>query len=191
MISGGGVASAFANLLLRACDVADVACLLIGAPGDTAAGTLRRVIDAVMPPLQVRNVAVLIEGHASLAKSLGADGVHLADPDGYAETRKTLGPDAIIGIASPIERHAAMEIAEPGADYLLFDIGRADTVPDVLAWWVEMITVPLVARGQFRPEDCQAFVAANIDFLAPDAGLWKAVDPIADLAALAGAIGAR
>jgi thiamine-phosphate pyrophosphorylase len=165
--------------------------LLIAAPGDTPAGTLRRVIDAVMPPLQARNVAVLIQGHASLAKSLGADGVHLADPDDYAEARKTLGPDAIVGIASPIERHAAMEIADAGGDYVLFDIGAGGAVPDVLAWWAEMMTVPLVARGQFKPVDCAGFAAASIDFLAPDAGLWKAADPVGDLAALAGAIRAR
>lgn len=191
MISGGVAASAFAELLLRACDVADVACLLIAAPADTPAGSLRRVIDATMPPLQARNVAVLIEGHASLAKSLGADGVHLADTDLYAEARKILGPDASIGLASLVERHAAMEIAETGADYLLFDIGRAAAVPDVLAWWAEMMTVPLVARGQFTPADGPGFAAANIDFLAPDASLWKSADPIADLAALAKAIRAR
>jgi thiamine-phosphate pyrophosphorylase len=191
LISGGVSASAFADLLLRTADVADIACLLIAAPSDTPAGTLRRVIDAVMPPLQARNVAVLIEGHASLAKSLGADGVHLAEADDYAEARKTLGPDAIVGLASPIERHAAMEIAETGGDYLLFDIGPAETVPDVLAWWAEMMTVPLVARGQFKPADCAGFVAANIDFLAPDAGIWKAADPVAEIAALAAAIRAR
>ncbi len=171
--------------------MADIACLQIAAPSETPAGTLRRVIDEVMPPLQARDVAVVIEGHASLAKSLGADGVHLGDDAAYAETRKTLGPDAIVGIASPVERHAAMEIAETGADYLLFDIGAADTVPEVLAWWAEMMTVPLVARGRFGPAACAGFVAAGIDFLAPDASLWNAADPITDLAALAAAIRAR
>jgi thiamine-phosphate pyrophosphorylase len=84
-----------------------------------------------------------------------------------------------------------MEIAETGCDYLLFDIGPAQTVPDVLAWWAEMMTVPLVARGAFKPADCAGYVAANIDFLAPDAGIWQAADPVAEIAALATAIRPR
>lgn len=174
--------SAFADLLSRSIANADVACLRIAGKDRERVTTIARDL---MGPTQTAGIAVLLDD-ADLARKLGADGVHLADPKNYADARKTMGDRFSIGIACPSERHVAMEAAEAGADYIQFDFdpAAADDFLELVAWWAEMMTVPSVVHCPPEPAVAAAVIAAGADFLAPDASLWSLPDPISALASL-------
>jgi thiamine-phosphate pyrophosphorylase len=66
-------------------------------------------------------VAFIVNDSASLAKRLGADGVHLGQSDGdIRDARALLGPAAQIGKTCHDSRHLAMDAGEAGADYVAF-----------------------------------------------------------------------
>jgi thiamine-phosphate pyrophosphorylase len=140
-------------------------------------------------PLQLlcadRDVAFIINDSASLAKRLGADGVHLGQGDGDPrEARALLGPGAQIGITCHDSRHLAMEAGEAGADYVAFGAffptatketpHRPD--PSILSWWTTLFEIPCVAIGGIAPENGRALVKAGADFLAVCSSVWKHED---------------
>jgi thiamine-phosphate pyrophosphorylase len=188
LVSGGVLLRDFLAAFERAAGALDVACLLIAAPegaGDAAVADLARPLIAAA---QSRDIAALLGGRPALAKALGADGVHL-DGAGmssdallrlYREARKTLPEDAILGALCPPERHAAMELAEAGADYVGF-AGPAAT--ELIAWWGEMMTTPCIAFGRFDAGTARELAKAGADFLAPDPAAWTTPDLLPALAA--------
>src|SRR5688572_25803814 len=117
--------AAFSRDLDHALDGGDVACLQIrlksrdGVPApDSHILNLGRHIIA---RAQDRGVAVLINDRPDLAVELGADGVHVGQSDmPYANARKLVGPDAVVGVTCHDSRHLAMEAGEAGADYVAF-----------------------------------------------------------------------
>ena len=118
------------------------------------------------------------------------DGVHVGQEDAsYAEARRLVGPDAVVGVTCYGSRHLAMEAAEAGADYVAFGgffrsttkTGTAQrfptpTDPEIITWWQELMTVPVVVIGGITVENCAALVAAGADFLAVTAGIWSYKD---------------
>lgn len=128
-----------------------------------------------------RDVAFIVNDSASLAKRLGADGVHLGQSDGDPrEARALLGPGAQIGISCHDSRHLAMEAGEAGADYVAFGAffptatkethHRPD--PSILSWWTTLFEIPCVAIGGITPENGRALVEAGADFLAVCSSVW-------------------
>lgn len=172
--------AAFADALARALDAGDVACvqLRLKAADDDA---IRRAADALRPVAQSRNVAFLMNDRPDLALATGCDGVHVGQEDAsYAEARRLLGPERIVGVTCHESRHLAMEAAEAGADYVAFGAffpsatkaakHRAD--PEILRWWSELMTVPCVAIGGITAENCAPLVEAGADFLAVISAVW-------------------
>jgi thiamine-phosphate pyrophosphorylase len=108
---------------------------------------------------------------------LGLDGVHLSDGARQLRAvRKALGRDAIVGAFAGASRHEGMTAGELGADYVSFGpVGTDDAAPliETLAWWSEMIEVPLVAEGGITPELAAATLAAAVDFVALGDELWS------------------
>lgn len=144
------------------------ACLLIRSGGLTSA-EFRRATKPLIALAQAQDVAALIEDDAALAAALGCDGVHLNDPKAYKAARKSLGPDAIVGAACGGSRHAAMSLAEAGADYVAFGTLEPAADPDLVeqvAWWQALMTVPCVALGAGDTESARALILAGADFLA-------------------------
>jgi thiamine-phosphate pyrophosphorylase len=191
--------AAFADTLARALDAGDVACLqlrLKGADDDA----IRRAADALRPVAQSRNVAFLMNDRPDLALATGCDGVHVGQEDAsYAEARRLLGPERIVGVTCHESRHLAMEAADAGADYVAFGAffpsgtkaakHRAD--PEILRWWSELMTVPCVAIGGITAENCAPLVEAGADFLAVISAVWDhAQGPAAGVKALLAAIAA-
>lgn len=173
----------------------DVACLLIACPTDADDDALAAVARSLIQPAQDRDVAVLLPDRAELTRSLGADGIHLdyhaTAPDDalrrYRYARKIIGEDAIVGVLCPPERHAAMELAEAGADYVGFDCASPEAAA-LIAWWGEVMTTPCVGFGSFDVATAQSLARASADFVAPDAAAWRGGDPAASFKALAAAI---
>ena len=143
---------------------------------------------------RARDVAFIVNDSVSLARRVGADGVHLGQDDGSVrEARETLGRQAQIGVTCHGSRHLAMEAGEAGADYVAFgaffpsetkDSGhRAE--PEILEWWQGLFELPCVAIGGITPDNCAPLVAAGADFLAVCGAVWSG-DEAAAVKAFAG-----
>ncbi|MBB5697203.1 thiamine phosphate synthase [Sphingomonas yantingensis] len=141
---------------------------------------------ALAEPLQricaAHEVAFIVNDSISLAKRLGADGVHLGQGDGdVAEARAALGPSAQIGVTCHDSRHLAMEAGEAGADYVAFGAFYDTTTkpvshrpePVILSWWSALFEVPCVAIGGITSENARPLVEAGADFLAVSGAVWQ------------------
>ena len=172
---------AFKDQLAAALDAGDVGCVQLRLK-DVADDQIKRACDVLQPVAQKRGVAFLMNDRPDLAKSLGCDGVHVGQEDAsYADARAALGAERIVGITCHASRHLAIDAAEAGADYVAFGAffptatkdapkGKADI--ELLQWWSEIMTVPVVAIGGITALNCGPLVAAGADFLAVVAGVW-------------------
>ena len=170
----------FADRLAEALDAGDVASvqLRLKDAGDDA---IRHAADLLRPVAQSRDVAFLMNDRPDLALATGCDGVHVGQEDAsYAEARRLLGPERIVGVTCHDSRHLAMEAAEEGADYVAFGaffpshskLAEHHADIELLRWWGEIMTTPAVAIGGITPENCAPLVAAGVDFLAVISAVW-------------------
>ncbi len=127
--------------------------------------------------------AFIINDSVSLAKRLGADGVHLGQDDGDPrEARAILGKDVQIGVTCHDSRHLAMEAGERGADYVAFGAfyptGTKSVTrfaePEILRWWTTLFPLPCVAIGGITVQNAAPIVAAGADFIAVSGAIWSA-----------------
>lgn len=179
---------AFVEDLKAAVDAGDVASLQLRLKdGEKTASdsAFRHAAEAVLPICHEYDIALLINDRPDLAVKLGADGVHVGQDDApYAEARRLLGPDRIVGVTCHNSRHLAMEAADAGADYVAFGAFFAtDTKqpktraePEIIAWWADIMEIPCVAIGGITPENCIPLIEAGADFLAVSAGIWRYPD---------------
>jgi thiamine-phosphate pyrophosphorylase len=128
------------------------------------------------------DVAFIVNDSVSLARRLGADGVHLGQDDGtVADARERLGRTAQIGVTCHASRHLALEAGEAGADYVAFGaffpsatkVTEHHADPDLLDWWQTFFELPCVAIGGITPETCGALAAAGADFIAVSGAVWN------------------
>ncbi|MBV1917718.1 MAG: thiamine phosphate synthase [Sphingomonadaceae bacterium] len=137
-------------------------------------------------PLQeicaARDVAFIVNDSISLAKRIGADGIHLGQEDGeVSEAREALGDEAQIGVTCHNSRHLAMEAGDADADYVAFGAffatetkeARHRAPLDLLSWWQGMFELPCVAIGGITPENCAPLITAGADFLAVSGAVWN------------------
>lgn len=124
---------------------------------------------ALVKSIQAADRPALVADDADLRASLEADGVHLTDAAAVAAMRRKLGDGLIVGAECPAERHACMEAAEDGADYVAVRVtaDNRDLVLDLLAWWQEVMTVPIVALLEAGAD--REAMAAYADFVSPSA----------------------
>lgn len=197
-----GDGARFAETLKAACGGGDVAAfqLRMKSPaGDCAEdGAILRVTTAIRPVLQAAGVHFIMNDRPDLAKTAGADGVHIGQKDAiYADARATLGPEATIGVTCHNSYDLAIEAAGAGADYVAFGAffpsptkeatARAD--PTIIADWAYATTVPCVAIGGITADNCGPLVRAGADFIAVSAAVFAAEDgPAAAVARINAAI---
>ena len=174
----------FADTLSRALDAGDVACLQLRLK-DVSDDDIRRAGEILMPVAQGRDVAFILNDRPDLAAELGCDGVHVGQEDaGYAEARRLMGANRIVGVTCHDSRHLAMEAAEAGADYVAFGAffptstkeTKTRAEPELLRWWSEIMVVPSVAIGGITVENAAVLVEAGADFLAVSSGVWNCAD---------------
>ena len=181
LISPLDVGGVFPARLMRALDASPVAAFQFRVKGMDEHEAVR-----LAAPLQAicaeRDVAFIVNDSISLAKRLGADGVHLGQGDGDAkEAREILGRDAQIGVTCHGSRHLAMQAGDAGADYVAFGAFFPSTTkttehlaePDILSWWQGIFEIPCVAIGGITPANCGALVEAGADFLAVSGAVWN------------------
>lgn len=172
----------FAKELEDALSGGDVACLQLRLK-DVADDVVRRATRVLQPIAQARGVAFIMNDRPDLAAELDCDGVHVGEEDmPYAEARRLLGPDRIVGVTCGDSRDRAITAAEAGADYVAFGAFfpsptkggtkyRAD--PEVLRDWSETTVVPCCAIGGISQENCGPLVEAGADFLAVISSIWS------------------
>ena len=175
----------FAETLKAALDAGDVASLQLRLKSEgemmADADTIRRASDILLPLTQSYGAAFIINDSVELAHETGADGVHLGQDDmPYAEARKLLGAERIIGVTCHDSRHFAMEAGEAGADYVAFGAffdtstkqAKTRASVELLIWWSDTFVVPCVAIGGITLENAPSLIEAGADFLAVSAGVW-------------------
>ena len=194
LISPLEVGGAFPERLKRALDAGPVAAFQFRVK-DVDQHQAARLAEPLQAICAAHDVAFIVNDSISLAKRLGADGVHLGQQDGDPrEARSILGPSVQIGVTCHDSRHLAMEAGEAGADYVAFGSFYPTTTkevrhhpdPSILSWWSTMFELPCVAIGGITPVNAAPLVAAGADFLAVSAGIWggdeaAAVRAFADL----------
>jgi thiamine-phosphate pyrophosphorylase len=112
--------AAFGRSLAHALDAGDVAALQIRLK-DVGDDVIAAATEVILPIAQARRVAVIMNDRPDLAARLGCDGVHVGQMDAsYAEARRTVGKERMVGVTCHDSRHLAMEAAEAGADYVAF-----------------------------------------------------------------------
>jgi len=162
-LSGGDVAA----VQLRLKDVSDAEVLRIGG--------------ALIGSVQDAGAAFILNDRPDLAAKLGADGVHVGQSDAsYADARRLMGAERIVGVTAHNSRHLAMEASEAGADYVAFGAFYPSGTkapshwaePEILEIWHETMTTPCVAIGGINIDNAEPLVRAGADFLAVSAGIW-------------------
>jgi len=154
--------------LAQALTTTSVACVVLC---DNGQNTEEVPADRLIDRIQGANIACLIENDIERAERLGADGVHIAaDLERYTTARNLLGESANIGVSCGSDRHAAMELAEAGADYVAF----GPESEDLIAWWSEVFVVPCVAWNVDTPSEAERFAQRGADFVAPSRTIWQA-----------------
>lgn len=172
---------AFTQELAKALDAGDVACVqlrLKGVPDDV----ILHAADTLRPIVQDRNIAFILNDRPDLAAATGCDGVHIGQDDAsYADARRILGDDAIVGVTCHDSLDLAKRAAEAGADYVAFGAfyptatkdakTRADL--EILRWWTAVMTVPCVAIGGITADNAAPIIAAGADFIAVSSWVWQ------------------
>lgn len=159
----------------------DVACLQLRLK-DVKDDVIIAAVKALMPICHAHDVAFILNDRPDLAARLKCDGVHIGPEDmPYDEARALMGPDATVGVTCKDSRHAAMEAAEAGADYVAFGAffptttkeATASVTPEIIEIWTETTMIPSVAIGGITVENCEPIVQAGADFLAVCSGVWN------------------
>ncbi|MCS6622701.1 thiamine phosphate synthase [Roseibacterium beibuensis] len=172
---------AFARDLDAALAAGDVAALQIRLKDADDAAVLAAV-EVLAPVARAHDVAVILNDRPDLARRAGCDGVHIGQSDAsLAEARRTMGPDAMIGVTCHDSRELAMDAAEAGADYVafgaFFPTSTKETAhrpdPDILSIWQETVEVPCVAIGGITPANAGDLARAGADFVAVSAAVWS------------------
>ena len=176
--------AAFADQLAAALDGGDVASVQLRLK-NVDDDAIKRACEILLPIATARDVAFLLNDRPDLAVACGCDGVHVGQTDmPYAEARKKIGPDRIVGVTCHDSRHLALVAAEAGADYVAFGAfyptktkpSNYRPQPDLLQWWSEFMTVPSVAIGGITPANCAPLVQAGADFIAVVSAVWQHPD---------------
>jgi thiamine-phosphate pyrophosphorylase len=176
--------AAFGHQLALALEGGDVGALqlrLKGAPDEMIEAAVR----VLAPMAHARDIALILNDRPDLAARLDCDGVHIGQDDApYAEARRLVGSERIVGVTCHDSRHLAMEAVEAGADYVAFGAffptttkeakTRAD--PELLEIWQENMLAPCVAIGGITPANCRPLVTAGADFIATSSAVWTHPD---------------
>jgi thiamine-phosphate pyrophosphorylase len=142
-----------------ACAAGDVASIVV------PAAALKDATKA----LQNLGLAVLSSGVASA----GCDGVHISHKGDLSAARQVVGKNGIVGVYCAASRHAAMEAADAGADYIALSQNSYAPKEPIIGWWADLFEVPCVAFDPVGPTDLDILLPQNPDFIRPGDAMWE------------------
>jgi len=175
---------AFAEDLKRAFGAGDVACLQLRLKG-ASDEEIARATEVLIPIARKHDTAFILNDRPDLAARLGCDGVHIGQQDAsYEQARAAMGRERIVGVTCHGSRDLAFDAGEAGADYVAFGAFFPTATKEVqytadielLEWWAQYMTVPVVAIGGITAQNAPALVEAGADFLAVSSGVWNHKD---------------
>lgn len=148
----------------------------------------RRIDDAwaLVEVCHPRGVPLIVNDDASLARAVGADGVHLGRDDlALAAARDLLGDDIILGVSCYDEPERARVAVDEQANYVAFGSFFSSTTkpgavragPELVREVRESIEVPIVAIGGITAENAPALLEAGVDMLAVVNAVFGAETP--------------
>lgn len=130
--------------------------------------------------------SLIINDDPTLAKKIGAQGVHLGQGDGDVKAaRALLGAQAIIGVTCHNSLNLAQKAIDDGASYIAF--GRffsSNTKPDAQMTSIDLLITArqrfpdtkIVAIGGITPENARMILDAGADKIAVCHALFSAKD---------------
>ena len=127
----------------------------------------------------------IVNDYVDIALELDADGIHIGKDDPvYAEARRTVGPDKIIGVSCYRSLDNARAAQASGADYVAFGSFFASRVKpgavraplDLLTQAKAQLAVPVVAIGGITPENAPQLGRAGADAIAVISALYDVPD---------------
>lgn len=145
----------------------------------------RQEASEVLSTCHAHGVPLLINDDVELARTIGADGVHIGREDAALErARAQLGESAIIGVSCYNRLELALAAHQGGADYVAF--GRffsSESKPaavqadlDLLLTARQELDCPLVAIGGITAQNGRPLIEAGADMLAVIRGVFAAPD---------------
>jgi len=146
---------------------------------------IEAAVRVMLPLTRQHGAPLILNDRPDLAARFGCDGVHVGQDDApYAEARRLVGPDRVVGVTCHDSRHLAMDASEAGADYVAFGAFFPTTTKDaktraeieILEIWQAAMLTPCVAIGGITPANCRPLVAAGADFIAASASVWTHPD---------------
>ena len=124
--------------------------------------------------LQELGLAVLMtDVEPRVVSHLKADGLHVANSEfNLLDLRMSLPKDTMIGLDCGTSRHAAMEAAEQGADYVGFRQKAQTGGEPLVKWWNHLAEIPAVPLDAVSLDDA-IILAKHSDFIRPSDDMWQ------------------
>ena len=156
----------------------------------------REQADMLVALCRERAVPLIVNDDVELARTVGADGVHLGRDDmAVSAARAVLKPDALIGVSCYDELPRALEAERSGANYVAFGSffpsavkpGAVRAPLDLLQRARAVTALPIVAIGGITAYNAAQLVASGADALAVISALFDTADTYAAAEAFASA----
>lgn len=123
--------------------------------------------------LQSLGLAVILhDAEPRRVHHLKADGLQLSSLESLPDARGALKNESL-GFLAGVSRHAAMEAADAGADYVAFNQMKQFQGEPVIAWWQEVTSLPAVAFDPVTSEQLSTLLPQRPDFIRPSEQMWK------------------
>lgn len=131
------------------------------------------------------NALFIINDDITLAKKVGADGVHLGKNDNsVSDARNELGKKAIIGVSCYNRLELAQQAENEGADYVAFGAFFPSTIkPEACVANIELLiqakqrlSIPVCAIGGITIDNVTSLIDAGADMTAVISGLLTQSD---------------
>jgi hypothetical protein len=159
---------AIAESLLLAC--ARAACV--------AADCASILVTETISPEAVRDLqslglaVILRDAEPRKVHHLKADGLQLSSPETLPDARAALKNESL-GFLAGISRHAAMEAADAGVDYVAFNQTRQFQGEPIIAWWQDVTSLPAVAFDPMEGGQLSTLLPQRPDFIRPSDQMWQ------------------
>lgn len=131
------------------------------------------------------NALLIVNDDPSVARDIGADGVHVGREDPpVSETRAIVGEDVIIGVSCYGDVSKAAAAEQAGADYVAFSSpfpsptkrGKGKTPIGIFQEGKQCVNVPIFAIGGINIGNAQQLLDAGADGIAVVSGVFGAPD---------------